>query len=277
MTIRQVLNLAIKKLDRKKIPSPDLSGELLLSYVLKKPRSYLYIWPQKTITKKQEARYKHLIQKRLKFEPVAYLIKSKEFYGLNFYVDKNVLIPRPETECLIDEVRKEAEASTPRRIADIGTGSGCIAITLKKYLPKAKVYACDISKKALAVAKKNARKHKVKIFFKRGDLLEPYKKTRLDLIVANLPYLKPLHQYLKHYPGLKYEPKIALCAGPKGLDLYREFFRQLKKYHPLSKVFIEIDPGQSKAIKKIIRQNLSHPSVEIKKDLAGKNRIIIIS
>lgn len=288
MKIRKILNEAIVKFKKKKISSADIDAEILLSFVFKKPRSYLYIWPDKLITKKQEARYKRLVVRRLKEEPVAYLVKNKEFYGLDFYVDKNVLIPRPETECLIDEVLKGAEAparfalrskagrSTPRRIADIGTGSGCIAITLKKYLPKAKVYASDISKEALAVAKRNAKKYKVKIFFKQGNLLTPLQKIKFNIIIANLPYLKPLKQYLKKYPGLKYEPPIALCAGKQGLDLYQEFFLQLKKYQSRAKVLIEIDPGQVKAIRKIIIKNLPKAKIEIKKDLSRRDRIAIL-
>ncbi|MFH1366418.1 MAG: peptide chain release factor N(5)-glutamine methyltransferase [Patescibacteria group bacterium] len=279
MTIKTTLQNSLNKLKKAKIKSAHLDAEVLLSFLLKKTRSFLYIWPDKTITKEQESRYKQLIARRLKGEPVAYLIKNKEFYGLNFYVDKNVLIPRPETECLIEEIIKfsrHANGNKRLAICDIGTGSGCLAVTLKKYIPKAKIYASDISKEALAVAKKNAGKHKVKILFKQGNLLKPFKKTKLDLIVANLPYLKPLRKYLKNYPGLKYEPQIALSAGKQGLDLYREFFSQLKKYQPQAKVFIEIDPSQVKAIRRIILKNLHKARIEIKKDLSGRDRIAII-
>ncbi len=270
MTIRKALKTAADKLKKRRIPFASLDAEVLLSHVLKKPRSYLYIWPERKFTRKQETRYKKLIKQRLKHEPVAYLINNKEFYGLNFYVNKNVLIPRPETECLIDKILK---IKKPYAIADIGTGSGCIAITLKKYLPKAKIYASDVSKKALVVAKKNAKKHKTKILFKEGDLLEPWKKFKLDVIVANLPYLKP--KLMKH-PNLKFEPTIALDAGKKGLDLYERFFNQMNKYHPKTKAIIEIESGQVKAIQKIIKKNLPKAKVSIIKDLAGRDRVAII-
>lgn len=279
MKILRALKKAAKKFQQKKILSADLDAEILLSHVLRKPRSYLYIWPGKTMTASQTKRYGKLVARRLKFIPVAYLTKRKEFYGLDFYVDKNVLIPRPETESLAEEALKTAKLCHQKtiKIADIGTGSGCLAVTLKKYLPGAKIYASDLSKKALAVAKKNSKKHKLKIFFKQGDLLEPFIKIKLDLIVANLPYLKPIKEYLKNYPGLKHEPLIALTAANKGLGLYARFFAQVKKYFDKKKIIVEIDPGQKTAIRKIIRNNLPKAEIEIKKDLAGKNRIVIIN
>lgn len=276
MTIREILKKSEQKIKNKKIASASLDAEVLLSFVLKKPRSYLYIWPDKTITKKQETRFRRLVACRLKGEPIAYLIKNKEFYGLNFYVDKNALIPRPETECLVEEILKYLRIANRKSriaIADIGTGSGCLAITLKKYYPKAKIYASDISETALAVAKKNAKNHKIKIFFKQGNLLEPFKKTKFDIIVSNLPYLTP--QQMKN-KTIQAEPRSALFGGKDGLTYYQELLNQIKrcKHKPL--IFLEIDPGQTKAIKKIIGKNLPDVSGEIKKDLAGKDRVVII-
>jgi release factor glutamine methyltransferase len=278
MTIKNNLKQAIIKLNKKKNSSACLDAELLLSHVLKKPRSYLYIWPEKKITKKQETRYRRLVAGRLKEEPVAYLVRDKEFYGLNFYVDKNVLIPRPETECLVEEIfktirHKPYAIGHKLTIADIGTGSGCLAITLKKYLPKAKIYASDISKKALAVAKKNAKKHKVKIFWKHGDLLTPLKKIKFNIIMTNLPYLTSRQMKNK---TIQAEPKSALFGGQDGLDIYRELLNQIKelKYRPL--VFLEIDPAQTVKIRKMIKNILPTFIMKIKNDLAGKERIVMI-
>lgn len=217
-----------------------------------------------------------MIQQRLKNEPVAYLINNKEFYGLNFYVDKNVLIPRPETEVLVDEIFKHiriANHESRITICDIGTGSGCIAITLKKYLPKAKVYASDISKKALAVAKKNARKLKVKILNKQGDLLKPLKKIKINIIAANLPYLTP--RQMKE-ESIQAEPKLALSGGKDGLDLYKELLNQVKEYAQKPLIFLEIDPRQAMKIRRLIKKKLPQAVIEIKKDLSGRNRIAII-
>ena len=265
MIIKQALLKATQKLKQAKIeprqkrgetPHPmwcgvdssALDADILLSFVLKKSKEFLYTYPEKKLTKNQLAKFNQLINRRLKREPVAYLINRKEFYGLDFYVDKNVLIPRPLTESLVEQVIKEV-GNKKATIADIGTGSGCIAIALKKHLPQATIYATDISPAALKVAKKNAKKHRVKIKFLKGDLLKPFlpsrKATRpgrvafkkIDIIIANLPYL--IKNQIKN--ELKYEPKTALLGGDKYI---KELLRQVKKLNPpsggqLKKIFLE--------------------------------------
>jgi release factor glutamine methyltransferase len=235
-----------------------------------------------------------LILRRKKHEPIAYIIHKKEFYGLDFYVDKRVLIPRPETEKLVekildyckndqrlcaprhlvgragmasspDESRDETSeadliAKLPRRgnfacrgvhtqgqnnftVCDIGTGSGCIAIALVKHLPQAKIYAIDISRKALTIAKLNAKKHKVlkQIKFIQSDLFSKIlKPVKFDIIVANLPYLSQ-KKYQATTPEIKkYEPKIALIGGKKGDEIYQKLILQAKQHlKPNGKIFLE--------------------------------------
>jgi len=230
MQINNLLFWAIKK-------TTALDAEVLLSHTLNKPKSFLYTYPEKKLTQAQVRKYKSLISRRAKHEPVAYITGHKEFYGLDFYVNQHTLIPRPETEALVEKIIKNKDIHS---IADIGTGSGCIAIALAKNNPKLNIYAIDISSKALTVARKNAKAHKVKnITFKQGNLLEPIKNIKLDAIVANLPYLSE-KVYKKNYQHLKYEPKQALYAGKDGLDYYKKLLKQINKLKHKPQLYIEL-------------------------------------
>ncbi|MDZ7798513.1 MAG: peptide chain release factor N(5)-glutamine methyltransferase [Patescibacteria group bacterium] len=275
MRVNKILENSYKKLRDRKIKSASLDTEVLLSYVLKKTRSYLYIWPDKKITKNQATRYKRLIKKRCDHEPVAYLIHHKEFFGLDFYINKNVLIPRPATETLVDIIIKLVDAGRDPhlRILDVGTGSGCMAVTLKKYLPKTRILASDLSEKILKIAKKNAKKNKVKINFRKGNLLEPWKNFKLDIIVANLPYLTPQQMKAK---SIQAEPQKALYGGKKGLEIYEELFRQIKDFKIKAKVFIEIDPRQIKNITKLIKEYFPKRKIAVIQDLSGQDRVVVI-
>lgn len=222
--------------------SADLDAEILLAFVLNQDKEFLYAQPETKLNWMQKIRFFYLISQRSKNRPIAYLTGQKEFYGRNFYVNKNVLVPRPLTENLIDlalkkinETKKEIlEADGYYSIADIGTGSGNIIITVIKELQKQnynlakfKFYAVDLSKKALKVAKTNARRHGVEKYlnFNHGDLLKPLQGLKIDLILANLPYLKPNDLT---EPSIKKEPKLALLGN------YDEFFKQVKTIHELS-------------------------------------------
>lgn len=227
MKIKQALKEATVKLKKKKITSASLDAEVLLSHVINKPREYLFTHPEANLSTFQLKNFRTLISRRTKHEPVAYLTGHKEFFGLDFIVNKSVLIPRSETESLVEAVIKEV-GNKKLTIADIGTGSGCIAIALKKNLPLTKIIATDKSAAALKVAKRNAQKHQVTIQFKQGNLLEPIKSQKIDVIVANLPYLKDNLKY-PDQKTLQYEPKAALQGGQDGLKIYRQFFKQLQK------------------------------------------------
>jgi len=247
----------------KKLDHLDL--ELLIAHILKKPREFVIAHPDFAITKKQETIIKHLISRRLKHEPMAYILGHKEFYGLDFNVDKSTLIPRPETEMLVDLALKELKAicyppagrtgKIKASVIDVGTGSGNIIIAIAKKMGFLKFYGIDISEKVLRVAKQNAKLHKIdkKIKFIKGDLLKPFFPPRADrtraektknylptgqavklktknlLITANLPYLSE-KIYNATMPDVKnYEPKSALLSGKDGLDHYRKLFSQIKK------------------------------------------------
>ncbi len=276
MKIEEVFKEAIGKLRQKNISSAILDAEVLLSHVLKKSSGFIYAHPEENLTIKQAKRFSSLIKKRGNREPVAYLTKSKEFYGLDFYVDKNVLIPRPETEILLEEVLAEIKFKKQKTIADVGTGSGCLAITLAKYLPKIKIWALDRSEKALKVARKNASKLKIKnIKFQKSDLLKKLNQ-KVEIILANLPYLSS-ELYQKVQPEIKKEPPEALLAGRDDIIFYRQLFAQaLNKLEKGGKIFIEIDPRQLKRIEVTAMFYFPEGEIEIKKDLAGFDRVVII-
>lgn len=258
--------------------------ELILAYVLKKSREYIITHPEHKLTKLQITKSKLLIKKRLKGLPMAYLAGHKEFYGLNFKVNKNVLIPRPETELMIDETLKLTTSNShPTTIVDVGTGSGCIIITLASLIKNCKLFGIDISENALKVARHNSRLNNLskKIKFLKGDLLKPIINSKFVtrnsklIITANLPYLTPAQ--IKNSPTIKYEPKSALTAGSDGLKYYRRLFKQIKMLSNVSYVLCEIDPSQTEKIKQFIKRELPKASYQIKKDLASLNRLVIIN
>ena len=271
----------------------------MLSHILKKPRTYILAHGEKRLTKNQVTSYKLQVTRRLKREPLAYITGHKEFYGLDFRVNKHVLIPRPETELMVEEALKHVTHSTKHiTVVDVGTGSGCIIITLVKILNlkskilNLKLFATDVSQPALAVARQNAKFHGVSrhIKFFRGNLLEPILKNPKHLenpknpivILANLPYLTP--KQVKNSPTIEYEPKLALSAGPDGLKYYRRLLSQIKrllKVNPPAggqlSIFCEIDPSQTVGMKKLVNTILPQAELQIKKDLAGLDRVTLIA
>jgi len=287
--------LDLRKKYYKKIDPLDF--DLILEYVLKKPHSFILAHPEFNIPKSKIINLKSKISRRTKGEPLAYILGHKEFYGLDFIVNKNVLVPRPETELIVEEVIKKTRErkNKPARggsasgrkttFIDIGTGSGCIVISLAKLqdtkykIPDTAYYGIDISAKALAVAKKNAKIHGLDklIKFTKGNLLEPILKDKKLLsvncellIVANLPYLDTGWKNLlksTETRGLKFEPSIALYSGQDGLDLYRELAGQIKmlrgKTKTPIKLFCEIGHLQAREMKKIFS---FAKKVEIKED-----------
>ena len=306
MTIKELLNNAIIKFKNIDFTNPHLEAEILLSKILKKPRAWILSHPESKPTKLQITKYKLQISQRCQGVPLAYLTGEKEFYGLNFKVNKHVLIPRPETEMMVDLIvdRKSWNVDRKTIIIDVGTGSGCIIISIAKALTSAQFpisppgedppradnfqfLATDISKPALTVARKNANLHGVKdiIKFKTGNLLEPLypdlrsaiRDTRIT-ICANLPYLTP--KDFRESPTIKKEPKTALIGGSDGLKYYRELFKQVRSVirHPSSVIIMcEIDPSQVKKIRQMAKSLLPEFEVSIEKDLAGKARICMLS
>lgn len=245
-----------------------LDSELLLAHILNCPRSLLFSHPETVITKDTIGKFRAQVEKRKMGMPLAYLTNQKEFYGFNFYVDENVLIPRPETEMIIDEVRSYNYSS--KTILDIGTGSGAIAIILSKFFSSAQITACDISVQALEVAEINVRELGAKnIELIESDLLSNVEGQEFDVITANLPYVA-LGARVE-----KFEPSIALFGGQDGLDLYRKLFAQMADRKIKFKLFVgEFGYDQGDKIEKELKKYFQN--FEIKNDLAGIPRIFII-
>lgn len=278
MTIKESLIWATKKL---KNLSPALDAEILLAFTLKKPKEFLYAHSEKTLTTAQFLKFKKFIARRAKHEPIAYIIGHKYFYDLDFFVNKKVLIPRPETEILVENTINK----NPTAIIDVGIGSGAIAVSLAHRLPNAKIFATEISSAALKVAQKNISHHKVAVTLLCGNLLKPLlKKSKITnlkslTIAANLPYLTT-NQWKKTPPEIKkYEPRQALDGGTDGLKYYRELLQQLELLITGRRLsitsFFEIDPYQKKSITKLIKRCFPTAKIEIKKDLAGRARLVI--
>ncbi|OGH59818.1 MAG: protein-(glutamine-N5) methyltransferase, release factor-specific [Candidatus Magasanikbacteria bacterium RIFCSPHIGHO2_01_FULL_33_34] len=269
-TITQLLQHANKDID-------IYEAEILLSHVLKKTKEYIISNPKIKVNLFVSYKYKKLIKKRSKGIPIAYLTGHKEFFGLNFFINKYTLIPRPDTEILVESVLNYI--TNKNILIDIGTGSGCIPISILKNKKVTTAYATDISKKALKIANKNAHSHNVKITFLQGSLLEPLidiiKNIDDIYITANLPYLT--EEQFKTEKSIQYEPKSALVAKNNGLDLYEKLLHQIKTFsNKTITAFFEIDPSQSKNITNLIKKIFTKSKIEIKKDLSNYDRVIII-
>jgi release factor glutamine methyltransferase len=264
--------------------------EILLSLALAKPKEYILAHPENKISPAQIKKYHSFSKRRSIGEPIAYIAGKKEFFGLDFIVNKNVLIPRPETELLVECALKKYKI--PNTIIDVGTGSGNIIISIAKNIPskiknKTNFYAVDISKKSLEVAKRNAKKNKIdqKIKFIQSDMMEYFLKNKVKLgnifIVANLPYVSP-EIYKKNNDNLKFEPRNALLSGNKGLDHYMKLFQQIKAlcdkcYMLHVSCFVEFSPEQKSEISRIITRYLPKAKSEFFKDLAGRWRVAELS
>lgn len=254
--------------------TPDLDAEVLLAHVIKKSKEYLLTYPEQILTRPQVNRFTSLITRRAHQEPVAYLIHHKAFFDLDFFINKHVLVPRPDTELLVEQAIRLLKSVPSPHVVDVGTGSGVIAISVKKRFPKAKMWAVDNSRQALRVAHKNAHTLRAPITFLHGSLLEPTKQLKFDCILSNPPYLTAKEM---HNPQLSHEPRAALYGGTAGLEVYRRLFSQVAAHlKPQGVILIEIGSGQATALTSIIQKILPQSQVNLKQDLAGHDRLLII-
>lgn len=247
-----------------------LDADVLVAHALGISREELYAHPERDISDEQLRRGDALITRRAAGEPVAYLRGWKEFYGLRFAVDPRVLIPRPETETLVDAVR----ASGARVVADVGTGSGAIAVALAVHEPTMRIIATDVSPDALAVARGNAEAHGVlsRIELREGDLLAPVGGGEVDCVAANLPYLTDLAVSVgnEERSSLAFEPQVAVIAGPDGLGLIRRAVADLPRVlRPGGAGYFECDPPQARAL-------ASELGAGVLRDLAGNERVLVV-
>lgn len=275
MTIKQTLAKGTIILKSNDIDSPKLKARLLLQYVLKKTRQYLIVYDNEEVGKKEQWEYFVNIDKLAKGVPLQHITHTQEFMKMDFYVDENVLIPRPDTEILVEEVINIAKKMDKQKILDLCTGSGAIAISIAKNVPNAEVYAIDISERALDIASKNAQRLGAKVKFIKSDLFKNLKNMKFDIIVSNPPYIKKEDiQYLSE--DVKKEPQIALDGGYDGLDFYRKISKQAIDYLKFgSFLCFEIGYDQKEEVTEIIEKLEHYKGTYCKKDLCGNDRIII--
>ncbi len=279
MRIKEALNNGCQLLREFKLPSAELDAELLLAHSLSKSRSDLYSHSEISLTPAQRKNYRQLLARRASSEPVAYLVSQKEFYGYPFFVNNAVLIPRPETETLVEQVIDNARTGgyLKPRILEIGTGSGAVAISVAKQLGKARLTAADVSREALKLARKNARDLKVnqRIKFVHSDLLSNIR-GRFDIIAANLPYLTTAQMQELPRDIKKYEPKLALNGGPDGLYLYNQLLKQLTRItKPGSTLLCEIGPNIKIGFEMLVKNILpTNTKITFHQDLAGRTRVV---
>ena len=278
MTFHDILNESTKTLEAAEIPSARLDTEVLLSFCMNCDRLEFYKNPDMTINETQLVAFRNLIARRLQWEPVAYITGRKEFWSFTLEVNSSVLIPRPDTEVIVEEALNICRKidSPEMKILDIGTGSGAIAIALALEITGAKVVATDISPAAVNLAQKNAAALglKDKIDFRLGNLFEPVDGF-FDIIVCNPPYISA-QDYEKLPTGVKnYEPQDALLAGKSGLEFYEKLIYQAAGF--LQKngwLLLEIGAKQEAGVRGIMEAAGIYDSIEMRKDYAGLPRVI---
>lgn len=277
-TLAQAFALAVEML-RDASDTPRLDAEILLAHTLGWSRARLLARLQEPIPDDALQTFRALVQRRAAREPVAYLIGRKEFYGLEFFVDRRVLVPRPDTETLVDAAlewaRQRFSSQDALLIADIGTGSGCIAVALATHIPNALVYAIDLSADALAVARQNVERHGVadRVTLLCGDLLAPLPQP-VDLLVSNPPYtvLDDIDVGVRLH-----EPRLALDGGSDGLAIYRRLLAAAPQaLRPGGALMLEIGATQAEAVTARARQAFPAAAVRVVRDLAGRDRVVVV-
>ncbi len=268
---------------------PQLDSAVLMAHVLGVSKTWLYAHPGRQLTEHEIELYEGLVRRRMCHEPVAYLVGYRSFFGLDITVDDRVLIPRPETELLVERVlayaRELIREDRAPRIVDMGTGSGAIAVALAVSLPQATIYATDVSEGALAVAAQNVWRYGVgeQVQLLPGSLLDPAPGP-LDIVVANLPYVASEDLPLLPEGVRDYEPVIALDGGPGGLRVIGEFLRSLaedpglrEKLRPGGRIYLEIGAGQGEALRKLVEQCLPAAQFSLLLDYADLDRVAVIT
>ena len=285
VSVREAVLWGARVLEQHGCDSPRLDAELLLAHALGLSRARLMAQFDRALSPAELARYRQLIERRRAHEPVAYIVGHQEFYGLDFYVDRRVLIPRPETELLVEKaielagrVGDRGYGLYPLTLADVGTGSGAIAVSLAVHLPQATIYALDSSAEALEVAARNVRHHGVegRVHLLRGDLLSPLPEP-VDIVVANLPYVGET-ELAELPPEIRcYEPLSALDGGPDGLRHIRRLLAQAREYfRPHGAVLLEIGATQGEAVAELARRHFPTAEIEIARDYGGLDRVVIV-
>lgn len=286
MKVFEVINWAKRYLEEKRREDTYLDAQILLSYVLNLSKGDLYLIYQQEIRDEEISNYQRVIKRRGEGEPVAYITGYSEFMSLKFVVNPQVFIPRAETEVLVERVAERVQNAKCKiqnkgiTIVDLGTGSGCIAVSLARLIPKVKIYALDISSEALAIALLNAKEQKVedKITFLQGDLLKPLKRYnlegRVDVFASNPPYIP--QEEIKDLPlEVQFEPEIALDGGKGGLYFYKETLPEVKDYlSPEGFLALEVGMSQARDVLDLCSKSGLEENL-VFKDYAGIERVVV--
>jgi len=298
VNVRTALQQALVELERARVPSQGLAAELLLQHALDRDRAWLYAHPEEELPPSEAENFFRLVSRRAAGTPTQYLTGKQEFWGIEFYVAPGVLIPRPETEHVVEVAlqrlrsKRKPEKSDltlrrerlgrAMRIVDVGTGSGCLAVALAREVPQARIWATDISRAALAIAWHNVVRYdlEARIEFLEASLLTPFllggeaeNAAPFDLIVSNPPYVARW-EFAKLARELReHEPQEALLAGDTGLELYRPLIRQAEKVlAPSGAIVLEVGAGQASDVRALIREGWT--DISITNDLAGIQRVV---
>lgn len=277
MQIKETMRKGMIKLKTNDVKEPNLKARLLMQYILNRPREYILVHDDKQLTLRQNVDYFKLIKKLIEGVPLQHITHQQEFMKLMFYVDENVLIPRPDTEILVEEVIKLAKSINAKKILDLCTGSGAIAVSLAKYIEGSQITATDISRKALSIAKLNATNNNVedKITFVSSDLFQNISEEKYDIIVSNPPYIK--RKVIKTLDEeVKREPIIALDGGNDGLDFYKKIIGNAYQYLKYKGYLcLEIGYDQKDEVIDLINKEEKYIDTYSKKDLFDNDRIVI--
>lgn len=275
MDIRTALAEAVERLCNEPIGSPRLAAETLLMHVLGRDRAYIIAHPEAALADEQAARFREAVSRRAAGEPLQYITGHQEFWGLDFIVTPAALIPRPETEHLVEAAVAKVRALKLERprILDVGTGSGCIALAVKKELPQADVHAVDISWQALEVAQKNAERLGLYVEFGQSDLLSDFRGTKFDLILSNPPYVGRSEWEKVQKEVREHEPEVAVFAGERGIEIYRRLVPEARAaLKPAGWLMMEIGYSQEQAVLELMQGWADVASIP---DLQGIPRVVV--
>jgi release factor glutamine methyltransferase len=279
MQLKQAVDAAYEVFVANGVPSPRLNAELLVLFVLGRERAYLYAHPERELLPEEQYRYDEVIRERARGCPTQYITGHQEFWGLDLLVSPAVLIPRPETEHVVETVLElvklyEAEPPGKLRLIDVGTGSGCIALALASELPQADVHACDISEEALEMARVNAARLGLdqRVLFRKSDLLAAYSSDTFDFVVSNPPYVGDSESDKVQKQVREFEPKVAVFSGEEGMDIYRRLIPQAKDaLKPRGWLVAEIGFSAEEKVRELLA---SWQDIQVTQDLQGIPRVV---
>jgi release factor glutamine methyltransferase len=279
MQLKQAVDYAYQLFVENDVPSPRLNAELLLLFVLSRERAYLYAHPERELTADEQSNFDEVVRERARGCPTQYITGHQEFWGLDLLVSPAVLIPRPETEHVVEtvlELVKEYPFGGPGRLKllDVGTGSGCIALALASELPHAEIHACDISEEALEIARVNAARLALggKVLFRKSDLLSVYAGEPFDFVISNPPYVGECDADKVQKQVREFEPKVAVFSGREGMEIYRRLIPQAHDVlRPGGWLVAEIGYSEEDNVRNLLS---GWSDIQVTADLQGIPRVV---